>query len=83
MNRCPVGSNVGSFGEGVCALSSSLLENFLPSDEPTPAHFTPTVHLVLKEFSNFHRPARNCSDAFILQAVGSSDGWFYLGAELH
>jgi hypothetical protein len=28
MNRCPVGSNVGSSGEGVCALSSSLLENF-------------------------------------------------------
>jgi hypothetical protein len=33
MNRCLVGSGVGSSGKGVCALSSSLLANFLPSDE--------------------------------------------------
>jgi hypothetical protein len=83
MNRRPVGSSVGSSGEGVYALRSSLLENLLPLDEPTPTRFTPAVHLVLKEFSNFHRPARNCSDTFILQAVGSSDGVFRPGAELH
>jgi hypothetical protein len=53
MNRCPVGSSVSLSGEGVYALSSSLLENFLPSDEPTPARFTLAVHPVLKEFSNF------------------------------
>jgi hypothetical protein len=39
MNRRPVGSSVRSSGEGVCVLSCSLLENFLPSDEPTPMHF--------------------------------------------
>jgi hypothetical protein len=83
MNRRPVGSSVGSSGEGVYALSSSLLENFLPSDEPMPKRFTPAVHPMLKEFSNFHRPVRNCSDVFILQAVGSSDGGFHPGAELH
>jgi hypothetical protein len=83
MSRRPVGSSVGSSSEGVCALSSSLLENFLPLDGLTPTCFTPTVHPVLKEFSKFHRPVRNCSDAFILQAVGSSDGGFHLGAELH
>jgi hypothetical protein len=81
MNRCPVRSSVGSSGEGVCALSSSLLENFLPSVEPTPTWFSLAVHPVLKEFSNFHRPARNCSDASILQVVGSSYGWFLPGAE--
>jgi hypothetical protein len=53
MNRCPVGSSVGSSGEGVWALSCSLLENFTPSDESTPLRFTPTVHPVLKKFSNF------------------------------
>jgi hypothetical protein len=37
MNRRPVGSSVGSSGEGVWALSCSLLENFTPSDEPTPS----------------------------------------------
>jgi hypothetical protein len=35
MNCCLVGSGVGSFGEGVYALSASPLEIFLPSDEPT------------------------------------------------
>jgi hypothetical protein len=30
MNRCLVGSGVSSSGEGVCALSSSLLQIFLP-----------------------------------------------------
>jgi hypothetical protein len=64
MNRRPVGSSVGLSGEGVFALSSSLLENFLLSDEPTPTCFTPAVHLVLKEFSSFHRPARKSSDMF-------------------
>jgi hypothetical protein len=39
MNRCLVGSGVGSFGEGVCALSLSLLEFFTPSDEPTLLRF--------------------------------------------
>jgi hypothetical protein len=79
----PVGSSIGSSGEGVRALSCSLLENFLPSDEPTPTRFTPSVHPVLKEFSKFHRPARNCSDALYFQAVGPSDGGFHTGAELH
>jgi hypothetical protein len=37
MNRRPIGSSVGSSGEGVWALSCSLLENFTPSDEPTPS----------------------------------------------
>jgi hypothetical protein len=36
-NRRPVGSSVGTSGEGVWALSCSLLENFAPSDEPTPS----------------------------------------------
>jgi hypothetical protein len=79
----PTPSSVGSSSEGVCALSCSLLENFLPSDEPTPTRFTPSVHPVLKEFSSFHRPARNCSDTSIFQAVGPSDGGFHPGAELH
>jgi hypothetical protein len=68
MNRRPVGSSVGSSGERVCALSCSLLEYFLPSDEPTPTCFTPSVHPVLKEFSSFHRPARNYSDASIFKS---------------
>jgi hypothetical protein len=37
MNRRPVGSSVGTSGEGVWALSCSLLANFAPSDEPTPS----------------------------------------------
>jgi hypothetical protein len=37
MNRRSVGSSVGSSGEGVWVLSCSLLENFTPSDEPTPS----------------------------------------------
>jgi hypothetical protein len=37
MNRHPVGSSVGTSSEGVWALSCSLLENFAPSDEPTPS----------------------------------------------
>jgi hypothetical protein len=74
MNRCLVGSGVGSSGEGVCALSSSLLENFLPSDEPTLTRFSSAVHPVLKEISIFHRLALNCSDTTNLQAVGSSNG---------
>jgi exopolyphosphatase/pppGpp-phosphohydrolase len=74
MNRCLVGSGVGSSGEGVCALSSSLLANFLPSDEPTLSRFSSAVHPVLKEISTFHRPVRNSFDATNLQAVGSSDG---------
>jgi hypothetical protein len=82
MNRRPIGSSVKSSGEGVYALSCSLLENFLPSDELTPSRFTPSVHPVLK-FSSFHRPAPNCSDASILQAIGPSDGGFHPGTELH
>jgi hypothetical protein len=39
MKRHPVGSSVGSSGEGVCALSCSVLEIFLPSDEATPTCF--------------------------------------------
>jgi hypothetical protein len=60
MNRCLVGSSVGSSGEGVCALSSSLLEIFLPPDEPTLLRFYLAIHPVLKENSLFHRP---CSTA--------------------
>jgi hypothetical protein len=82
MNRCLVGSGVGSSGEGVCALSSSLLANFLLTDEPMLTCFSPAAHPMLKEISNFHRPVRNCSDACIFQAVGSSDACFHLGAEL-
>jgi hypothetical protein len=37
MNRRSVGSSIGSSGEGVWALSCSLLETFTPSDEPTPS----------------------------------------------
>jgi hypothetical protein len=37
MNRHPVGSSVETSGEGVWALSCSLLANFAPSDEPTPS----------------------------------------------
>jgi hypothetical protein len=37
MNRRPVGSGVGTSGEGVWALSCLLLANFAPSDEPTPS----------------------------------------------
>jgi hypothetical protein len=37
MNRRPVGSSVGTSGEGVWALSCSLLANFAPSDEPAPS----------------------------------------------
>jgi hypothetical protein len=48
MNRCLVGSGVGSSNEVVYALSSSLLETFLSSDEPTLLHFYPAVHPVLK-----------------------------------
>jgi hypothetical protein len=40
------------------------------------------VHPVLNKNSSFHRLVRNCSDAFILQAVGSSDALFHPGAEL-
>jgi hypothetical protein len=58
MNRCSLGSSVGSFGEGVWALSCSLLENFTPSDEPTPSRFKTSVHPVLKKFSSFLRPER-------------------------
>jgi hypothetical protein len=36
-NRRPVGSSVGTSGEGVWALSCSLVANFAPSDEPTPS----------------------------------------------
>jgi hypothetical protein len=82
MNRCLVGSGVGSSGKGVCGLSSSMLENFLPSDEPTLTRFLSAVHPVLKKISTFHRPARNCSDASIFQVVGSSDACFHPGAEL-
>jgi hypothetical protein len=37
MNRRPVGSSVETSGEGVWALSCSLLANFAPSGEPTPS----------------------------------------------
>jgi hypothetical protein len=37
MNRQPVGSSVGTSGDGVWALSCSLLENFVLSDELTPS----------------------------------------------
>jgi hypothetical protein len=37
MNQRPVGSGVGTSGEGVWALSCLLLANFAPSDEPTPS----------------------------------------------
>jgi hypothetical protein len=73
MNRCLVGSSIGSSGEGVCALSSSLVEIFLPSDEPTLTRFQPTVHLVMKENQLFHRPLHNYSDASKNQAIGSFD----------
>jgi hypothetical protein len=69
MNRRPVGSSIGSSGEGVCALSSSLLEKFQLSYEPTPSRFTPAVNPVLKDFSKLHRPAHNYFDALFLQAV--------------
>jgi hypothetical protein len=82
MNRRLVGSSVGSSGEGVYALSSSLLEKFLPSDEMTPSRFTPAVHPVLKDFSKLHRPARNCSDALFLQVVRSFDACLHPGAEI-
>jgi hypothetical protein len=82
MNRCLVGSGVGSSGEGVYALCLSLLAIFLPSDEPTLLCFYPAVHLVLKEISIFHRPARNCSDASKFEAIGSSDACFHPGAGL-
>jgi hypothetical protein len=81
MNRCLVGSGVGSSGEGVCAFSSSLLEIFLPSDEPTLPRFNPAVHPALKEISLFHRPSLNCSDATKYQDIGSSDAQFHSGAE--
>jgi hypothetical protein len=60
MNRYLVGSGVGSSGEGVCALSSSLVEIILPSDEPTLQRFSPAVHPVLKENHSFTDP---CSTA--------------------
>jgi hypothetical protein len=63
MNRRPVGSGVGTSGEGVWALSCLLLEIFAPPDEPTPRVFSPLVHPVLKIFALLPRPARNCSDA--------------------
>jgi hypothetical protein len=80
MNRCLVGSSVGSSGEGVCALSSSLLEKFLSSDELTLTRFSPAVHPMLKEISNFHRSVCNCSDASNSKAIGSSDALFHRGA---
>jgi hypothetical protein len=83
MNRHPVGSSVGSSGEGVWALSFSLLANFTLSDEPAPSHLIPSVHPVLKEFCLLPRPAHNSSDALQILAVGPSAALFHHGAQLH
>jgi hypothetical protein len=77
MNRCLVGSGVGLSSEGVCALISSLLEIFLPSDELTLTRFDPAVPLVLKENQLFHRPSFNYSDASKFHVVVSSDAHFH------
>jgi hypothetical protein len=82
MNHCHIGSSVGSSGEGVCALSSSLVEIFLPSYEPTLSYFNPVVHPVLKEIQIPYRPSHNCADASKMKAIGSSSALIHCGADL-
>jgi hypothetical protein len=80
MNHCHIGLGVGSSGEGVCALSSSLVEIFLPSVEPTLSHCHLAVHSMLKENQPLHKPSRNCSDASKKKAIGSSGVQIRCGA---